>query len=579
MAVAPAGREPAHRAARPNCAIHFVAEAYDADRPLVVGRQSAGAGFLDALLRYGEVDQLFCLTDAAADFETFRARVGRHGQAPPPRWVRPFDGDALEEAGCVFMPGPVISEGAWMRRYVGERRYSLCGVTHSVATERVIRSIRDFMVAPTQPWDALICTSVSARQAIDHIFESWSDYLRSRGFSAGRTPVRFPVIPLGVHLDRFARSDPAVTSGAAMREQMRLAQKDVLLLSFGRLDFRSKAHPVPLFRAVEIASRHVRGDGRLHLAMVGQFSDSFASHEFAGAQRLFCPSVPVHWINGADAEAAGRSWHAADIFISLADNVQESFGLTPVEAMAASLPCIVSDWNGYRETVVHGETGFTVPTLMAPAGAGIELADEHARATFDHFALVAFTAQSTAVDIDACAGAIAQLAKDAALRRRMGDAGRRRAEQVYDWRRIIRRYQALWAELADLRRSAPAIGARDSSRQTVHPDYPDLVAMFAGHPSRTLEPVMTARLCDPEPHFALRQLRSIRMNTVARPVMLDDPQIDRIVARLGRGDASVLSLLADVQARDRDRAIRSLMWLAKFGIIALLPRHGAPSDA
>ena len=46
------------------------------------------------------------------------------------------------------------------------------------------------------------------------------------------------------------------------------------------------------------------------------------------------------------------AYAAADIFVSLSDNIQETFGLTPVEAMAAGLPVVASDWDGYRETIV-----------------------------------------------------------------------------------------------------------------------------------------------------------------------------------------------------------------------------------
>ena len=51
---------------------------------------------------------------------------------------------------------------------------------------------------------------------------------------------------------------------------------------------------------------------------------------------------------------------------SLSDNMQETFGLTPIEAMAAGLPSVVSDWDGYRDTVQHREHGFRIPTLAPP---------------------------------------------------------------------------------------------------------------------------------------------------------------------------------------------------------------------
>lgn len=577
MTLAPlADGAPAGRTAAPSCALLYVPEAYEGDKPHVVGRQSAGAGFLDALARYGRADTLYCLSEEPQAFEAFRARLARHAGAPPARWVRPFDRAALEEAGCVFMPGPIISEGAWMRRFLGERSYSLCGITHSVATERVIRSIRDFLVAPTQPWDALICTSHCARQAIQHIFEGWSDYLAGRGFSVGRTPVQLPVIPLGVHLDRFARTPAREAAGRDLRGRLGIAEDAVVALAFGRFDHRSKAHPVPLFRSVELAARRAGDDCELHLVMVGQFNEPEAEAEFLAASRLFCPSVPVHWLDGRETETADASWAAADLFVSLADNVQETFGLTPVEAMAAGLPCVVADWNGYRETVVDGETGIRVPTIMAPAGAGIDLADGHARASYDHFAVIAFTAQATGVDIDAAARAIADLASNRDLRRDMGAASRRRAETEYDWTRVIRQYEELWRQLAGIRDAAPVIGGRDPQRDTVHPDFPDLFAMFSGHASRTLAPDMTVRLADPDPVYAIGQLRRLSIATLARPIMLDDFQVDRMVRRLEKAPATVADLLAALPPEAATPALRSLMWLVKYGIVAVGTAAGQP---
>ena len=55
--------------------------------------------------------------------------------------------------------------------------------------------------------------------------------------------------------------------------------------------------------------------------------------------------------------------HRADVVVSLADNPQETFGLTILEAAAAAKPVIASDYDGYRDLVRHGSTGFLVSTL------------------------------------------------------------------------------------------------------------------------------------------------------------------------------------------------------------------------
>ncbi len=45
----------------------------------------------------------------------------------------------------------------------------------------------------------------------------------------------------------------------------------------------------------------------------------------------------------------------------LATAVDEDFGLTPIEAMASGKCVLATDEGGYRETIVHGATGFLLP--------------------------------------------------------------------------------------------------------------------------------------------------------------------------------------------------------------------------
>ena len=127
------------------------------------------------------------------------------------------------------------------------------------------------------------------------------------------------------------------------------------------------------------------------------------------------------FLDGRKTDVRQDIWFAADFFISLSDNVQETFGLVPIEAMAAGLPVVVSDWDGYRESVRDGIDGFTVPTWQPGPGAGTDLAQMYAsnHLTYDHY--IGAASQGVAVDINACAEAFSRLIGDPELRRRMGE--------------------------------------------------------------------------------------------------------------------------------------------------------------
>src|SRR5262249_57736317 len=131
------------------------------------------------------------------------------------------------------------------------------------------------------------------------------------------------------------------------------------------------------------------------------------------------PGVGYHVIGRPDQTARRGAYAAADIFMSLADNIQETFGLTPVEAMAAGLPVIVSDWNGYRDTVRHGAEGFLIPTIAPPPGSGVVLAQRYAAGSVDYDHFIGKAAQFVALDQGACLASELQAIKDGGRRRQL----------------------------------------------------------------------------------------------------------------------------------------------------------------
>jgi glycosyltransferase involved in cell wall biosynthesis len=58
--------------------------------------------------------------------------------------------------------------------------------------------------------------------------------------------------------------------------------------------------------------------------------------------------------------------------------VDEDFGITPVEAMAAGKIVLATNEGGYRETVVHGRTGYLLPPSPEAFAGTIRQLDEAA---------------------------------------------------------------------------------------------------------------------------------------------------------------------------------------------------------
>jgi hypothetical protein len=122
--------------------------------------------------------------------------------------------------------------------------------------------------------------------------------------------------------------------------------------------------------------------------------------------------------------------------------------------MAGGLPVVVSDWNGYRDTVRDGIDGFRVRTMAPNSDFGSELARQYAQGVLNYDRYCGIASQFVAVDIDEATKAFVALFSSAELRQTMGEAGRVRVKSEYDWAVIYPRYELLWKELADRRKSA-----------------------------------------------------------------------------------------------------------------------------
>ncbi|HEY0960825.1 MAG TPA: glycosyltransferase family 4 protein [Pseudomonadales bacterium] len=547
-----------------SAAIYFQPEAFDTSGPKVMGRNAAGASFLRGYAAHSRPGELWTLVGKRAHAQAFAQTLRDCGRNDVVKVVDRRNLDALVQPGVVYYPAPTLSPLALQRAAFGHGAWSLCGITHTICSAAAMDALTALLVAPIQPWDALICTSTAVKDAVTRLFDAQADYLRDR-FGASRVvQPQLPVIPLGINTADFVTTPE---QRAAARAMLGVDDSTIVVLFLGRLSFHAKAHPLPQYLALEKAAR---ASGRkVVLVECGWHASPQIAAAFREAAQQACPGVRVVTLDSAaQPHQRPAAWAAADIFSSLSDNLQESFGITPLEGMAAGLPLVVTDWNGYRDTVRDGIDGFRVPTLMPQAGLGADLALRHALEIDSYDAYCGNTSLLIAADVDATAAAFTRLIQDAGLRARMGAAGREHVRANYDWSVIVPRYEALWDELRALRtEQAP------KAATLAHPWPARLEPFhhFAAYPTHTLTAKTRLQLADGlDADTAFTQavtLRQLKMVEFGKRMLPSDDELRAVLAAAQSGPAAAGELLRGIPKHRRVAVFRSLTWLVKIGAL------------
>jgi glycosyltransferase involved in cell wall biosynthesis len=217
-------------------------------------------------------------------------------------------------------------------------------------------------------------------------------------------PERFRVIPLGLDLERFAGLD--IGPGGPLREQLGIAETEVLVTFVGRVVPIKRVDR--LLRAMAVARS---AGAAVQLAVVGDGEQRIALMRLA--ERLGIDRW-VHFLGyRRDLE---RIAEASDLYALSSDN--EGTPVSLIEGGAAGRPSVATSVGGVPE-VVTPDTGVLV-------GRGDE----------GH----------------ALGAAIARLAGDPELRRKLGEQARQRVLGRYSAERLVTDIEGLYDELLEARR-------------------------------------------------------------------------------------------------------------------------------
>jgi glycosyltransferase involved in cell wall biosynthesis len=444
---------------------------------LTAGLLVHNEAFVKALLTYGTFDEYHFFFPEPAEhlFELqFGAFVASLEKPVTYKVFSRFDLPACMQEyvyEALHCGDPSMGKYIEVRDAVAKEPFPITGITHSLAYDDYTDPYSRFYLQGAQPFDCLICSSEAARTSMQRIhahMEAFINITLESPKKLRRPQLR--VIPLGV-------DDPTKNLSFDVSEVRAQKQgKGLTILCLSRICVHSKADLIPL---MEVFSEILKEPGcentRLLIAGSVNMEGLYLKLLAERGTVLGLDEKVFYKTNFSDYER-GSILASADIFVSIPDNPQETFGIAPVEAMYARLPLVIAHWSGYGSLIEDGKEGYLIPTYWGNA-------DSMTRFTqgtqFD--LSVFYLAQSVALDRRLLKERLIALIKDADLRERMGASARERACDHYAWPHVIAQYEALWAELKEEALSSPSWKG-----PTGEVSHLPLYALFKNYAQKTL---------------------------------------------------------------------------------------------
>jgi len=247
------------------------------------------------------------------------------------------------------------------------------------------------------------------------------------------------VLPVGCDTEMFQPRDSDDPKVRAVREELGVADDQILILTVGG-DAASKGAQEVL---QALALIDARAPDWKYVCKVWPQPRSVSQNllDLQLASQLGIDKNVTYTANVVSRNFMPYLLAACDIYA--APSRLEGFGMIHVEANACGKPVLAMDAMAFRDTMVQGETAFLAKVAQEIKVTDAVLGADHGFEDDHRVIFAAFKTADYRADVQDVARYLLQLMEDAGLRRRMGEAGRRRVVERYDYRTIARRFVEL----------------------------------------------------------------------------------------------------------------------------------------
>ena len=535
----------------------LLADVQGPGRKTIYGAWVATEEFYKALLKYGTFGEYHFFV-RPENINTLKKKISSLRVNKCNLKLLPLDGLPSyfkKVKYTVFFNGdPGLSKLADLRLRYAAQYFPLCAITHTVSYSWMLERVFFMnMLSDLRSFDSITCSSTTLLRAIKNLNKLVSTALRKEKGFVLNYKGRLDHLPLGINSGDYGKIDKADA-----RKRLGLSGDKFIILYFGRLSLYDKLDIYPLlaaFRELLLKNKDTM------LILGGKSNETNYVLEVKGMAKNLGILHGLKFILNTSLTKKSLLYCASDIFVSPSDNIQESFGITVLEAMASGLPAVVSDWNGYKDLVIHNHTGFRVPTYWTRCDQDIRPGlpeDDWVR----HHLLLA---QSVCVDIKEMVRYILILMNNKQLRLNLGLNAKKTAFEKYDWSNLVPKYERLWKELSGLSRG------HKISRKKAPLFTPGYFDSFRHYPSKILDEKTNVLISE----YGRMFLKIKKFPFVVQPELKNtiSAQIIFLILSflLGRGEATIEDIenhAARITGRPSLYSVRyNLMWLLKKGLI------------
>lgn len=400
-------------------------------------------------------------------------------------------------------------------------------------------------------YDGIVCTSEASKKVIKNMITQIKKFYDRRSIKIN-TDIPLYRIPLGVDSENtfFPREKKV------LRKFLRLPEEGTIFLWMGRLSEVDKADLSILLR---VFSKLITKNKNLPVYLVIAGDDKYNySQQILSLVSLYKLSNAVIVITSIPYLIPPLYYAACDVFLSPVDSLQESFGLSLLEAMASGLPVIASDWNGYKDIIKNNETGYLVKTIWGNVGR-----EESSLSSFDnwidqHY----YLSQSIVVDDNELLYYMQLLLTNEKLRKKMSDLSRKRAMEIFNWKGIIRKYEEMWSELNNIKDKMSIFYKQNQeddsfSYNQLFSHYPTLFVTKEGFVRKETHKIDIQHI-----FFLNKNPR----NTVSFEI------VSLIKNQFNNSDTLAVSeIFEELKKYDEEVITHSLLWLIKQGLLSYHP--------